>query len=175
LNVVDVVRVPDRVEQLIGEAQRQDVLHCLLAQVVVDAKDRILGKDAVDHFVEIAGTVQVVPERLLDDNPAPAVVVSSGQPRLVQLLADRRKTLGRNGEVERVIATDAPLGVELVQDLGQPQERGVIVECAFYETASVGEPIPDRLTERRSGVLFDDLQNLFGKGCVVPVATGEPH
>ena len=175
LDVVDVVRVPDRVEQLIGEAQRQDVLHRLLAQVVVDAKDRILGKDAVDYFVEIAGTVQVVTERLLDDNPAPAVVVSSGQPGLVQLLADRRETLGRNGVVERVIAADAPLGVELVQDLGQPRERGIVVECAFHETDSVGKPLPDRLTERRSRVLFDDLLNLLGEGCVVPVATGEPH
>src|SRR6202021_3809272 len=97
-----------------------------------------------EHFVEIAGTVQVVTERLLDDNPAPAVVVSLGQPGLVQLLADRRETLGRNGEVERVIAADTPLGVELVQDLGQPRERGVIVECAFYEPAFLAKPIPDQ-------------------------------
>src|SRR3984885_3287560 len=175
LDVVDVVRVPDRVEQLIGEAQRQDILHRLLAQVVVDAKDRIFRKDAVDHFVEIAGTVQVVTERLLDDNPAPAVVLSSGQPGLVQLLADRRETLGRNGEVERVIAADAPVGVELVQDLGQPRERGVIVECAFHKMTSVGEPVPDRLPEWCAGMLLDDLKNFLCECCVVPVAPGESH
>ena len=45
LHVVDVVRVPDRVEQLVGEPQRQDVLHRLLAEVVVDAEHRLLGED----------------------------------------------------------------------------------------------------------------------------------
>ena len=55
LHVVDVVRVPDRFEQLVGEPQRQDVLHGLLAQVVVDAEHRLLREDAVDHLVELAG------------------------------------------------------------------------------------------------------------------------
>ena len=39
LHRVDVVGVPDRLEQLVGEAQRQQVLDGLLAQVVVDAED----------------------------------------------------------------------------------------------------------------------------------------
>ena len=40
LHVVDVVVVPHRLEQLIGEAQRHQVLHRLLAQVVVDPEHR---------------------------------------------------------------------------------------------------------------------------------------
>ena len=40
LHVVDVVAVPDRLEQLVGEAQRQHVLDGLLAQVVVDPEHR---------------------------------------------------------------------------------------------------------------------------------------
>ena len=38
LHVVDVLRVPQRLEQRVGEAQRQQVLHRLLAEVVVDAE-----------------------------------------------------------------------------------------------------------------------------------------
>src|SRR5660398_20466 len=37
LHVVHVLGVPDGLKQLIGKAQRQKILHRLLAQVVVDA------------------------------------------------------------------------------------------------------------------------------------------
>src|SRR5699024_11450059 len=43
LHVVDEVGVPDRFVQLVREAQREDVCHLLLAQVVVDAED-VLGR-----------------------------------------------------------------------------------------------------------------------------------
>ena len=39
LHVVDIAPVPDRLEQGIGEAECQDVLHGFLAQVMVDAID----------------------------------------------------------------------------------------------------------------------------------------
>ena len=38
-HVVHVAPVPDRLEQRIGETERQNVLHGLLAQVMVDAED----------------------------------------------------------------------------------------------------------------------------------------
>ena len=39
LNVVDVIAVPDRLEDRVGEAEDHDVLDGLFAQVVVDAVD----------------------------------------------------------------------------------------------------------------------------------------
>ena len=48
LHVVDVVGVPDRLEHLVGEAQGQQVLDRLLAEVVVDAEDRVGGEDVLD-------------------------------------------------------------------------------------------------------------------------------
>ena len=39
LDVVDVVAVPDRLEHAVREPQREDVLHRLLAEVVVDPED----------------------------------------------------------------------------------------------------------------------------------------
>jgi hypothetical protein len=44
LDVVDVVAVPHRLEQEVGEAEREDVLHRLLAEVVVDAEDLRLAE-----------------------------------------------------------------------------------------------------------------------------------
>jgi hypothetical protein len=42
LHVVDVVPVPDRLEEDVGEAERKDVLDGLFPQVVIDAVDLAL-------------------------------------------------------------------------------------------------------------------------------------
>ena len=91
LYVVDVVRVPDRVEQLIGEPQRQDVPHRLFAQVVVDPEHRLLRKDGVDRLVQSLRACQIMAERFLDDHSAPSAVLWAGQSGLVQLLAHHRE------------------------------------------------------------------------------------
>ena len=48
LDVVDVVAVPDRLEEGVGEPQRHEVLDGLLAEVVVDAEDLRLLEDLED-------------------------------------------------------------------------------------------------------------------------------
>ena len=55
LHVVDVVAVPDRLEDRVGEPQHQHVLHGLLAQVMVDAIDLLFAKHAVHRLVQLAG------------------------------------------------------------------------------------------------------------------------
>jgi hypothetical protein len=69
-----VVAVPERLEDAVGEAQRQDVLDRLLAQVVVDPVDLLLLEHAGDQRVQAAGGVEVVAERLLDDDARPAAL-----------------------------------------------------------------------------------------------------
>ena len=49
LDVVDVVAVPDRLEHAVGEAQREQVLHRLAAEVVVDPEDAALLEDRVQR------------------------------------------------------------------------------------------------------------------------------
>ena len=49
LHVVDVRAIPDRLEQGVREPQRQDVLDRLLAEVVVDAEDRLGREDLADE------------------------------------------------------------------------------------------------------------------------------
>ena len=67
LHVIDVVPVPDVLEYAVRKAEDQDVLHRLLAQVVIDAEDLVLVEDLVHLIVQRARRFQVVPERLLDD------------------------------------------------------------------------------------------------------------
>ena len=43
LHIVNVVAFPDRLEDAVGEAEDQEVLHRLLAEVVIDAEDLALA------------------------------------------------------------------------------------------------------------------------------------
>ena len=64
LHVVDVAPVPDRLEEGIGKAERQDVLHRLLAEVVVDPVDLGLVEEGGENLVQGPGGFQVPPEGL---------------------------------------------------------------------------------------------------------------
>ena len=76
LDVVDEVAVPDRLEDAVREAEHEDVLDGLLAQVVVDPEDLALLERAVHLGVQLARSSQVVAERLLDHDPAEALAAS---------------------------------------------------------------------------------------------------
>ena len=174
LHVVDVVGVPDRIAQLVGEAQRQDVLNRLLTQVVVDAEHRLLGEDGVDHTVEFARTVQVVTERLLDDDPAPPVLLRAGQPRLAQLFAAPPGTTsagspGRRRGCRRCRARRPAFPASRPAVRTRPRRR-----TRPDETQSVREPLPDLLAERGAAVLLDVLEDHLGEVVVIPVPAGEP-
>ena len=69
LHVIDVVAVPDRLENGVGEPQHEDVLHRLLAEVMVDAVDLVLGEHPVDLFVQLVARGQVGAEGLFDHEP----------------------------------------------------------------------------------------------------------
>ena len=53
LDVVDELTVPDRLEDAVGEAESGDVLHGLLAEVVVDPEDLLLLEVAVELLVQV--------------------------------------------------------------------------------------------------------------------------
>ena len=54
LHVVDELPVPDRLEDAVGEPQRQHVLDGLLAEVVVDAEDLVLVEVLLEPSVQLA-------------------------------------------------------------------------------------------------------------------------
>ena len=70
LDVVDEVAVPDRLEEPVGEPERQDVLGGLLAQEVVDAEDlRLPSKVLCTKSLSCDRAGKVGAERLLHDHP----------------------------------------------------------------------------------------------------------
>ena len=102
LHVIDVAPVPDRLEDAVGEAQRQDVLHRLLAQVMVDAIDLRFAESDHQVVVQRPCALDVVAERLLDDQAAPAVALA-GQPRVGEVSSDHAKEVGRRRQIEQVV------------------------------------------------------------------------
>ena len=119
LHVVDELAVPDGLEDAVRESQRQHVLHGLFAQVVVDAKDLVLVEVLGEGGIECGGRSPVVPERLLDDQPRPAVRASV----LPELSDDRRERGRRHRQVIDAVARGAPLHVQLAQCLSNPADR----------------------------------------------------
>ncbi len=136
LHVVDVVGVPDRLEHLVGEPQGQEVLHGLFAQVVVDPEDVVRPEHLRHDVVQLARAGQVVAERLLDDHPAPGVVLGLGQPGPGQLLADQRERGRWHRQVERVVAAGAPVGVKVLDRVAEAVEGLGVVEAARRRTGS---------------------------------------
>src|SRR3546814_12273666 len=64
--------LPQRFEEGVGEAEIQQVLHSLLAQVMVDAEDRRLVEDLVERGVERLRGGQVAAEGLFHHHPRAA-------------------------------------------------------------------------------------------------------
>ena len=89
LDVVDPARVPQRLEEGVGEPGDEEVLDALLAEVVVDPEDLRLVEDPADGVVDRAGGGEVVADRLLEDD-AGALVDDAD---LVEALADRAEEL----------------------------------------------------------------------------------
>ena len=73
LHVVDVAAVPDRLEDAVGEPEHQEVLDGLLPEVVIDPVDLVLAEHRRQIWrLSAARRVEVVAERLLDDDAPPA-------------------------------------------------------------------------------------------------------
>ena len=159
LDVVDELPVPDRLEDAVREPQRQHVLHRLLAEVVVDPEDLVLPEPAVQQLVELARRREVVAERLLDDQPHPALL----RPPLADLGHRGRERLRRHGEVVEAVAAGAALGVELLEHLPDAILALLVVELGADVAHPRGEPVPDVLPERIARELLHRLLHRGGE------------
>ena len=79
LYVLDVVPIPDRLEQSVGEAKRQDVLGGFFAEEVIDSEDLIFREDLVHRRVEQLGAFEIGAKRLLHDDAGTLDQIGFGQ------------------------------------------------------------------------------------------------
>jgi hypothetical protein len=148
--VVDHVAGPRALDHRVREPEDQDVLHCLLAEVMVDPEHLPLVEDLARHAVELARAGQVMPDRLLDHDPR-----LFPEARLADPLDDRREGRGRRGAVEQPPALGAQVGVEGEEALAQrPEGVRVVERCGDVGKLS-RERLPTSVVQPVAGVLFD--------------------
>jgi hypothetical protein len=66
LNIVDVVSVPGGAQERVTETQDQNVLHHLLAEVVVDTEQLVLLPIRLEGLLKLAGASEILSEGFLD-------------------------------------------------------------------------------------------------------------
>ena len=114
LDMIDVIAIPDRLEHAVGEAQHQDVLHRLLAEIMIDPVDLMF----VDEFQQFA-VQRLAPRRgrcrTAFRPPAAATRHSLAQHAgAAELLADRQRrrraaSPDRTGDCRRSCLTASSL------------------------------------------------------------------
>ena len=88
--------VPQRLEQRVGEAGHEEVLHGLLAEVVVDPEDLVLLEDPADRVVDSRAEARSWPIGFsITTRDVGVDDADLGEPR-----ADRAEQARREGEVE---------------------------------------------------------------------------
>src|SRR5256886_10588574 len=124
LHVVDVLPVPDRLEDPVREPHDEDVLNRLFAEVVIDTEDLILAEDRVEDLGKLARGLAVTTERLLDHHPGPARVAPEA------VLADRSHDARVRGrrcrEIEEAVRVRAALAVASIERLAEPLVAPVV-------------------------------------------------
>src|SRR5262245_14072276 len=93
LHVIDVLTVPDRLDDRIGKPEREDVLDGVLPEIVIDPKDLLLVQGALDGVAETPGAAEVAPEWLFDDDARPrcGIAAVDGKTVPVKVLDDDRE------------------------------------------------------------------------------------
>src|SRR5947209_12071528 len=99
--MVNVLTIPERLEDPVRKSQHQQVLNGLFAEVVIDAEDLPLAKCRDRDAIELSRRLQIATEWLLDDDArvwtaAFRIGDHSFRP---EELGDLREELRRNGEV----------------------------------------------------------------------------
>ena len=144
LDVVDELAVPDRLEDAVGEPQHQQVLHRLLAEVVVDAEDLLSSKRSAISALSVAGARRSCPNGFS--------MIRRVQPRrralVDELPYERRDRARRHREVEEAVAARPRSASSSASTLAsRSTSRRPRVEPDVAHPG--GELVPDLLAERR--------------------------
>jgi hypothetical protein len=147
----DVVAVPYRLEDRVGQPENQQVLHGLLGQVVIDAEDLLLGEVLLQGRVQLQRRLQVAAEGFLHHDARPAAPFLAGDARPADVGGDGHVLRRRDRQVEQPVAAGPVFLVQLFQVLRQALVvgRGVVHNRLVVDPA--GEILPARHVA--SGVL----------------------
>src|SRR6185437_1935739 len=138
LDAANIIAIPRWLEHRVGEPRVEDVLNWLLAEIVVDAKDRFFGEIREQGAVERLSRLAIAAERLLDDDARVGVEAALGERGdhdTKQARRNREIVERPLGAAERLFQLREGLRIVVVSiDIAQePQELG--------ETRGIGAPV----------------------------------
>src|SRR5262249_8956341 len=145
LDALDVVAVPDGLEERVREAEVQEVLDRLLTEIVVDAEDRGFRQHRMQDPVELLGRRQVAPEGLFDDDAG--VIRAAG---LAEPFDHGREQAGRDREVVR-----RALRLGVLQRRADRGERAGVPVVTVHVAHGLGELLERVLVVDATAVLLD--------------------
>ena len=173
LHVIDMVAVPQRLEQPVGEPQHHDVLDRLLPEIMVDAIDLVFRKDRQQLCIERARRIEIGSERLFDDEPAPGVLLA-GQARLAELLGSGREYVRRCRQVEQAIAADREPAFHFGQPIADPAVGLPIVEIAAHVKEAFEQTTGDVRDDLAGSELTQGRAHRFAKLLVRHLCASDP-
>src|SRR5207248_2043242 len=109
-------------------------------------EDLFLLERLVELAIERQRGLQIMAERLLDDDARPArptATVSSRQAGCAQVVGNRPVKAGRRRQVEDVVSPRAALAIELLEQLRQPLVAVGVVELGLVVEQPLRERLPD--------------------------------
>ncbi len=171
LDVVDEVAVPDGLEDAVGKAKDQHVLHGFLAEVVIDAEDLVLAEDGVDVVVQFFGAFKVVAEGLFNDDANGADFRLRHVVR-AETMNDVGEVVGRGGEIKEPIAAGAVVAIELAQQFLQRVVALIVVEVHRVVGDLLYKFIELAVVFVDTAELDDALTHIFGEA-VGEIAAGD--
>jgi hypothetical protein len=160
LDVIDEVPVPDRLEQAVGEPERQDVLRRLLAQEVVDPEDLPLPEGLVQMVVQAGRTRQVGAEGLLHHHPR--VLHQAGVPEHGDHL---QRGPGRHAQVVQALGAWPQLQLRPGHGCGERVRPGALRHVAEL----AGELLPLLVRDRAAAELADGVVRETAERVVVQI------
>src|SRR6202012_3787021 len=114
LDMVDMIAIPDRLENAVGKAQHQDVLYRFLAEIMVDPINLLLVHELLEFMVELLGRFQIGAEGLFDDEPPPRAVLRQ-HACAGKRFCDRQERAWRGGEIKQPIAAGLAFRLKLIE------------------------------------------------------------
>ena len=141
---------------------------------MVDAVDLLLAKQTAEKGVELARRVEVVAEGLLDEHARPAGVVGAfdGQTARGELPEDQLVVTRRNGQVEDLVGTHAPLLLDRAHHMRHIVVGLEVVELAVLIAEQRQESL-DVLRRGGCGPLGEDSAHVRLQLGVAPLAAAE--
>jgi hypothetical protein len=164
--MVDRLAAPRPFDHRVREPKDQDVLHRLLAHVMVDPKYPRLVEHLAHNSAEPLRTREVVADRLFEHDPG---VLANA--RLADSPDDRRERGGRCSAIKEPPALGAEFGVERHESLAQNAEGDRVVERRGDVGESSREGLPASLIQPVAGELLDPGPGAFAEARVADLTS----